>query len=172
MKRLATYDRKDYNPELPRTTKRSARAIIVKDDRVALLYSTKYEFYCFPGGALEEGETPVEALIRETREEAGLIVKLGSIKGFGEVLEIRKDMFEESIYEQHEYYYTCDTEDTIVEQKLTQSEQEAGYQLIFVSFDEAIKQNKLGVHVEPKYTEAETYVLNLLKDEYNDSHFT
>ena len=115
MKRLATYDREDYNPELPRTTKRSARAIIVKDSRIALLYSTKYEFYCFPGGAIEEDETLVEAL---------------------------------------------------VEQKLTQSEQESGYQLTFVFFDEAIKQNERGVHIEPKYTEAETYVLKLLKDEY------
>jgi len=166
MKRLATYDREDYNPDLPRTTKQSARAIIMKDSRIALLYSTKYEFYCFPGGAIDENETLVEALIRETREEAGLIVKPGSIKEFGKILEIRKDLYIEDIFEQHEYYYTCDVEDAIVEQKLTQSEQESGYQLTFVLFDEAIKQNERGVHIEPKYTEAETYVLKLLKDEY------
>lgn len=31
-------------------------------------------FWCFPGGAMEPGETPGEAIIREVREEVGLIV--------------------------------------------------------------------------------------------------
>ena len=35
----------------------------------AMIYSRKYDHYKFPGGGTEKGETPVEALIRETMED-------------------------------------------------------------------------------------------------------
>lgn len=31
--------------------------------------------WCFPGGAIEPGETPADAVVRETREEVGLRVE-------------------------------------------------------------------------------------------------
>ena len=40
-----------------------------------MIHSLKYDYYKFPGGGIENGENPVEAMIRETREEAGLVVK-------------------------------------------------------------------------------------------------
>ena len=164
MKILATYDRKNYELSLPRLIKNSTRAIIIVDKKVAMLYSSKYDFYCFPGGGIENGETHIDALVRETREEAGLTVKPQSVKEFGMITEIRKDIYVEGIYEQREFYYLCDIEDGILEQCLTQSEKEAGYQLSFVSFDEAISKNELELHIGKVYTEAETYVLKLLKN--------
>ena len=34
------------------------------------------EYYTFPGGGLEEGETPEEGVIREIKEEFGIMVKI------------------------------------------------------------------------------------------------
>lgn len=52
--------------------------IVIKDEKV-LLVSSKYhdeEFYLFPGGGMEFGETIEEAAVRETFEETGVKVKI------------------------------------------------------------------------------------------------
>lgn len=54
-----------------------AAAFIIKDMNVLLMYRKKNgrEYYCIPGGMVEEGETPEEAARREVREETNLDVK-------------------------------------------------------------------------------------------------
>lgn len=53
----------------------ASRALVIRGNKVAILYSKKYDFYLTPGGGVEEGETLEEACIREAKEEAGLLVK-------------------------------------------------------------------------------------------------
>lgn len=62
----------DPKPEL-----RSARAIIVRDGAIALIerHRAGRHYFVFPGGKLEPGETPTEALVREVEEETGLAVR-------------------------------------------------------------------------------------------------
>jgi len=164
MKILTIFDRKNYDTSAPRYIKHSTRAIIIVGKNIAMLYSNKYKFYSFPGGTVEGNETLIEALIREVKEEAGLIVKQNSIKEFGMLIETRIDMkVDNGIYEQNEYYFFCDVEEGIYEQKLTQDEIEAGYELKFVTLDEAINQNELEIGIKRIYTEAETFILRLLK---------
>ena len=52
----------------------AARAIVLDpDDRVMLLrYDENPGFWATPGGSLEPGETPSQAVIRELREELGV----------------------------------------------------------------------------------------------------
>src|SRR3989344_5095980 len=52
-------------------------AIIIKDDKILLIHRIKngQEYYVFPGGALEEGETSEEAIARELKEELGIDIK-------------------------------------------------------------------------------------------------
>jgi 8-oxo-dGTP pyrophosphatase MutT (NUDIX family) len=52
----------------------AARAILLDpDDRVMLLrYDENGGFWATPGGSLEPGETPREAVVRELREELGV----------------------------------------------------------------------------------------------------
>ena len=64
-----------------------AAAVIVKDGRVLLVQRRVKEgslSWQFPAGAVEEGESPGAAAVRETREETGLIV--AEIKILGERL--------------------------------------------------------------------------------------
>jgi 8-oxo-dGTP diphosphatase len=51
-----------------------ASAIIISKRHILLInrIRTKGEFYVFPGGNIEEGESPEEACIREVLEETGL----------------------------------------------------------------------------------------------------
>ena len=163
MKTLAIFDRKDYKTSDSRYIKKSARAIIFREGKIALNYSSKYEFYSFPGRTLEERKTRTQALIREVREETGLVVIPESIRELGMIREIRKDIkVENGIYDLQDFYYFCDTEETVTEQNLTQDETEAGYQLEFVSINEAILLNEKEIHIRRIYTEPETFVLKLL----------
>ena len=163
MKVLLSMDRKNYDPSLPRFVRYSANSIISKNDKVAMIFIGKYNFYAFPGGGVEDGETLIDALIRETEEEAGLIIKPTSIVELGKIVEIRKDRYAEGIYERHDHFYFCDVEDISVTPRLTQSEIEYGHQFLYVAIDEAIAANEMHMQQGSKWTEGITFILELLR---------
>jgi len=97
----------DYDPALPRFVRPSVRAIILRGGKVAMEYVTRDGYYKFPGGGIDEGETQIETLCRETREEAGLVVRPETAKPYGMVPRIRLSKDGEHIFEQMNYYYLC-----------------------------------------------------------------
>ena len=67
--------------------------------RVGVIKRKDYqEYYTFPGGGLEEGETPEEGTIREIKEEFGINVKV--IK---KLYEMRSEKFN-----QKEIFFLCE----------------------------------------------------------------
>lgn len=51
---------------------RTARVFLFNDERkLAVLYQEKVDYYSFPGGKIEEGETGSQAACREVLEETG-----------------------------------------------------------------------------------------------------
>ncbi len=50
--------------------------IVVKDNKVLVMHRINKgdEYYVFPGGGVEEGETPEQAAVREIREETSITV--------------------------------------------------------------------------------------------------
>jgi len=49
------------------------RAIIKdKNEKILMIYNAKFDHWNFPGGKMEEGESPPEAVARETKEEVNL----------------------------------------------------------------------------------------------------
>jgi mutator protein MutT len=61
-----------------RPTRAAGAAILDDDGRRVLLIQENYDRrrWGFPGGALELGETPEEAVVREVREETGVEVRV------------------------------------------------------------------------------------------------
>jgi len=54
----------------------TATAFVIHEDRVALHWHRKVEAWLPPGGHIEENEDPVQAVLREVEEEAGLKVEV------------------------------------------------------------------------------------------------
>ena len=141
----------------------SSRAIIIKDGRVAMVHSLKYDYYKFPGGGIEADETAIEALIRETREEAGLLINPSAIKEYGLVHRIDK-LKECGTFIQDNYYYLCDILQEKVQQKLDEYEARENFTLEFTEAEKAINANRYKDH-GPKsrdMIEREAKVLELL----------
>ena len=53
-----------------------AGIVLIKDNQVALIerHRAGLDYFVFPGGGVDEGETPEQAAIRETMEELGIEV--------------------------------------------------------------------------------------------------
>lgn len=106
MKELFLMDMKNYiNNPITVFSRPSVRAVIIKDNKLAMIYSNKYDYYKFPGGGINSGETLKDALIRETREEAGLDIIFDSIKEYGHVLVKEKGNMEDLFIQDNFYYF-------------------------------------------------------------------
>lgn len=55
--------------------------IFDKNKRVLLVKRRDYPFWNLPGGGVEKGENPDEAVIREVKEETGLAVRIKDLIG-------------------------------------------------------------------------------------------
>jgi 8-oxo-dGTP pyrophosphatase MutT (NUDIX family) len=55
-----------------------AGIVLIKENKVALIerHRAGLDYYVFPGGGVDEGETPEQAAIRETMEELGIEVTI------------------------------------------------------------------------------------------------
>jgi len=165
MRILFEMDKKNYDQCTHVFRRDSARSIIIRDGRIAMIHSQKYDYYKFPGGGINKNETPVEAMIRETREEAGLIVIPESVKEYGYVHRIqRSDRDQSQCFVQDNYYYLCEVRDEKVPQKLDGYEAKESYTLEYVEPDTVIKKNRSAVNnpYNPLMLEREALVIEKL----------
>ena len=171
MRELFVLDKKNYNPNGSVFSRPSVRGIILRDGKIAMMHSIKYNYYKLPGGGMESGESYEETLIREVREESGLVVKPETIREFGYVRRIENGRFED-IFVQDNYYFICEAEEVIVRQELDDYEAEEQFTLEFVPVTEAIRVNETANHFEKENIETfrgmmdrENKVLSILKAE-------
>ena len=140
MRLLFTLDGGDYEEGKRAFSRPSARAIVIEDGRVAMVYSQKFRHYKFPGGGIEPGESREVALLREAREEAGLVLDPRSVRPYGFVHRIERGD-REPIFLQDNFYYLARANAT-VPQALEGYEAAEGYTLRWVDPREAIRQNR------------------------------
>ena len=171
MRELFILDKKNYNPNGSVGKRPSVRGIILRNGKIAMMHSQKYNYYKLPGGGIEPGESLEETLIREVREESGLLVIPTTIKKFGYVRRIEKGKYED-IFIRDNYYFICEAETKIVEQELDAYEAEEQFILEFVPIGHAITVNNTADHLEKNdiitfrgMLERENRVLELLQKE-------
>ena len=168
MRLLFVMDRKDYEHCTRCFVRNSARSIIIRDGKIAMIHSLKYDYYKFPGGGIENGENHVEAMIRETREEAGLVVRPETVREYGYVRRIqRSDRDASECFIQDNFYYLCEAENDSVSQDLDEYEAKESYRLEYVDPETAIRKNR-SVKDSPYnglMFEREARILELLQSE-------
>lgn len=144
MRILFEIDTKDYAPDGRAFVRPSVRGIILRNGKIAMVHSRKYNYYKFPGGGIEPGESHLDALIREVREESGLLVLLETIREYGLVPRKQKsDQIDQyDLFIQENFYYICDVSDTAAQQDLDEYEQEEQFTLEWVDPQRAIDVNR------------------------------
>ena len=142
---LMVEDEKNYTDDMPLIERYATRGIICKDGKYAMQLSSDGE-YKIPGGGMEEGESAVDALCREVAEETGLVVDKASARFCGEVIEIRRDIYEEDKkYIKHSFVYLCEVGEERVEMSMTESEIKRGFHPVWEKLDTIISENRKNI---------------------------
>lgn len=168
MRLLFEMDKKDYENCTHSFVRDSARSIIISNKKIAMIHGMKYDYFKFPGGGIENGEDPITAMVRETREEAGLVVKPETVKEYGYVHRIQKsDIDATECFIQDNYYYLCEVEDEVVAQCLDDYESKENYVLEYVAPQIAITKNRCVAQspYNPMMFEREVKVIEMLISE-------
>lgn len=121
--------------------RKASRGIIIKDDKVLMVYSKSFDDYTFPGGGVKRGETYQKALYRELSEEVGGI-GIRIVKAFGQTLEIRKSFrYEGEQYRQISKFFVC-TIKKYGDQDLEAREEYHGVLPVWITPQEALAHNE------------------------------
>jgi len=151
-------------------TRIATRAIVVKNNKILLMFTAKYNDYSLPGGGVDEGESLLVGLKRELMEETGA-TGITNIKPFGLYEEYRphhsvKHYPECSIMHMLSYCYTCDIDEHLGEKKLEEYEINNGMEACWLNIDEAIEHNLNTIRSDSKQGMSitrETYLLQKIK---------
>ena len=167
MKLLYEFDYKDYEKCTRSFERNAVRAIILKDDKIAMVKSDKEGYYKFPGGGMEKNESKIDTLIRETLEETGLSIIPETIKEYGYTCEKRKSTYDfDEIFIQNSYYYTAEVTDSVSELSLDDYEKALSYHLEFISPQTAYEANReIGKNYHSSFILREAKILEILINE-------
>lgn len=144
MRQLFTMDTREYDSAWPVRTRPSVRGLVIREGRILMIHSAMYDYYKFPGGGMEPGESRSAALCREVREESGFTVDPASVREYGLVLRRSKGKGE-WIFHQENFYYLCTLSGT-VGQQLDDYEAEEGFTPEWVKPEYAIETNRFHDH--------------------------
>ena len=120
----------------PYVVRPSAYALVRNTDHLIAVVRTDAGYF-LPGGGIEEGEDPEQAVAREALEECGIVVSVAGL--VGRAVEI--------VYSAHER--TCFEKDSaFLEARLQAATfwREPGYELLWLTAREAISQLSHGSH--------------------------
>ena len=141
MKELFSMDMKNYISDYKTSFNRpSVRGINIVNNKIAVVYSKKYDLYKIPGGGINKDENDLEALKREIEEETGLIVIDETVKEWGHVL-VKEKGSHEDLFIQDNRYYFFECKDILGKLNLDDYEIDEQYELRYVSAHEFLEKN-------------------------------
>lgn len=159
----------DIKPEHTKRFERLAtRAIVLKEDKILLLYTARYDDYTLPGGGVDADEDIISGFKRELQEETGA-KNIRNINEFGLYEEMRpwyKDDFE--IMEMKSYCFSCQIDDQLGETNFEEYEIKNGMRVVWLPISDAIKHNENVIAKSNKKgmsVERELFLLKLIQKE-------
>jgi 8-oxo-dGTP pyrophosphatase MutT (NUDIX family) len=153
---------------LGKTDHRAAvRAVVMQDENLLMVYSSVNGDYKFPGGGVDRGENPKDALKREVAEECGMEL-LRVLDEIGCIIEYALPMKTEfDVFKMTSSYYLCEVDSAIKEQRLDPYEAELGFQPVWVNIETAIQTNKTILvtisNRPPQWTVREVFMLEYIR---------
>jgi ADP-ribose pyrophosphatase YjhB (NUDIX family) len=146
----------------------AARGIILRDQKILLMYTKYYDDYSLPGGGVDSEEEIVEGLKREISEETGA-QEIEVISEYGYIDEYRP-YYKEGYDLMHmiSYLYICKIKGDLKEAQLEDYEIANGMKARWIDIDKAIQHNKELIASNNSIgqsLERETYLLEKIKNE-------
>ena len=122
--------------------RQAVRGIILRGEELLMIHASQNGSCKFPGGGIEIGETHLQALAREIREECGMVLA-STGAAFGRIVEYATaEEPEYDIFKMTSYYYYCQVQADIFAQKLDAYEKDMGFEPIWISIAAALSKNK------------------------------
>ncbi|MBR4554995.1 MAG: NUDIX domain-containing protein [Ruminococcus sp.] len=169
MERLLLMDEQNYDSSLPEIKRTAVRGIVWHNGKM-LFVRSMYGEVKLPGGGQEDGETDLDTLVREVREETGYEVIRESARPFGYIEEIRLSTREPMIWHQFSRLYFCEVTGEQGQTEYSEGEKKLGIRFVTMTLDEAIENNRhmLDHEGERAWNRREYNTLILIRDHYND----
>jgi 8-oxo-dGTP diphosphatase len=145
--------------------RRAVRAVVRRGDLLLMVHSRVAGDYKFPGGGLELGESPKQALVREVSEECGrTLTRIGAV--ILSAVEHRRALEPGAMFRMESTYYPCEVGDEVDDQRLDDYEHDLAFEPVWVGIAEAIKVNQrvLASGSAQTWVARETEVLRALRD--------
>lgn len=136
---------------LNEVTRKGARGILIDDKkRIAMMYMSSVDCYKLPGGGIELNETIEEAFLREIKEETGYDATI--IGYLGEIEEHKA----KAQFLQVSYCFLATKKESVQSQSLTDWEQELGFQLTWMTYQQAFES------LQKSYLQCEDYFMKFM----------
>ncbi|MEO9943843.1 NUDIX hydrolase [Paraglaciecola sp.] len=143
MRLLKTAIHPDVNLQSTKVFKRDAtRAIVLRGDKILMLFTERYNDYTLPGGGIDAGEDKIKGLQRELAEETGA-TGITNIIAFGHYEEFRP-WYKNNLDTMHmnSYCYTCDIDSELGATQFEDYEVSNGMRPVWLNIHEAIQHNE------------------------------
>lgn len=144
-KQIAIISDKDFGFNTPKEktniTRFGVRVLLFNErQEICVIKSEKYGYMQLPGGGIDEGESILEGLKRETREETGFLIK--NIKPLGYTVEKREDIRNTHEFDQDISYVFSALPDKEIGTNYMDDEIAEGFKPIWISLDDFISEQE------------------------------
>lgn len=147
--------------------------VIISNSKDEILLAYSYNNYQFPGGHVDEGETLIETLNRETKEETGIELNIDSLEPFACNLGYYKDFPEKGINRKREIYFyqvQTDQEPDLSKTEYTQNEIDGNFELRYIPLsqvEQVIEENAKNYGDKRAISKEIIEIIKIFKENFN-----
>ncbi len=149
----------------------AARAIVVRNNDILLLYTRRYDDYSLPGGGIDPDEDEVAGLVRELNEETGA-QGVRNVQEFARYEEFRPwYKADADIIHMISHCYVCEIDESLGETAFESYEVSNGMTPLWINIHAAITHNEAVIAGSDKKglsIDRETFLLKVIADELID----